>query len=145
VTSFEARLTAPETRPAQSLSGGTINMPRWRKATWVLLIWNVLMVIWIVGGLSSAGNNCAGETGDMLTACQAGTAIGAGVAISLIITIWFIGFIVLGLIWLMSRPKENVVVFGPEGQQVTVSEKEAKRRVSKGWTYQPPAQPPSVS
>ena len=114
-------------------------MPRWRKATWVLLIWNVLMLIWVVTGIGGVSNNCAGETGDALTACQAGTAIGAGIGVTFLIVIWFIGFIVLGLIWLMSRPKENVVVFGPEGQQVTVSEKEAKRRVSKGWSYQPPA------
>ena len=113
-------------------------MPRWRKATWVLLIWNVLMLIWVVTGIGGVSNNCAGETGDALTACQAGTAIGAGIGVTFLIVIWFIGFIVLGLIWLMSRPKENVVVFGPEGQQVTVSEKEAKRRVSKGWSYQPP-------
>jgi hypothetical protein len=49
---------------------------------------------------------------------------------------------VLGLVWLMSRPKESVVVIrGPGGQQVTVSEKEAKRRIAKevGWSYQPHA------
>lgn len=119
-------------------------MPKWRKATWALLIWNVLMVIWVVGGVGAVGDNCAGETGDALVACQAGTAIGAGLGVTMIIFIWFIGFIVLGLIWLMSRPKENVVVFGPEGQQMTVSEKEAKKRVSKGWTYQAPTrQPPA--
>lgn len=114
-------------------------MPKWRKATWALLIWNVLMVIWLIGGLGSVGNNCAGQVGDSLTACQAGTAIGAGIGVTFIIIIWFIGFIVLGLVWLMSRPKDNVIVYGPEGQQMTVSEKEAKKRVAKGWTYQPPA------
>lgn len=120
-------------------------MPRWRKATWALLIWNVLMIVWVVGGVSSVGDSCAGETGDALAACQAGSAIGAGLGVSVLIFIWFIGFIVLGLIWLMSRPKENVVVYGPEGQQVTVSEKEAKKRVGKGWTYQPPTSQPPAS
>jgi hypothetical protein len=113
-------------------------MPHWRKATWALVIWNVLMLIWLVTGIGAVGNNCAGEAGDALTACQAGTAIGAGIGVTFIIVIWFIGFIVLGLVWLMSRPKDNVIVYGPDGQQVTVSEKEAKKRVSKGWTYQPP-------
>ena len=62
--------------------------------------------------------------------------------VTFIIVIWFIGFIVLGLIWLMSRPKDNVLIYGPDGQQVTVSEKEAQRRVKRGgWTYQPPTQP----
>jgi hypothetical protein len=114
-------------------------MPKWRKATWALLVWTVLMGLWIATGIGAVGNNCAGEVGDALKLCQAGTAVGAGIGVTVIIIIWFIGFIVLGLIWLMSRPKENVIVYGPEGQQMTVSEKEAKKRVTKGWTYQPPA------
>ena len=69
-------------------------------------------------------------------------AIGGGLAVTFIIFIWFIGFIVLGLVWFMSRPKDNVLIYGPQGQKVTVSEKEAQRRVKKGgWNYQPPSQP----
>jgi hypothetical protein len=103
------------------------------------------MLIWIIRGINASSDNCGGLTGTDLSACQAGTAIGAGLGVSVLIIVWFIGFIVLGLIWLMSRPKENVVVYGPEGQQVTVTEKEAKRRISKGWTYQPPASSPPAS
>jgi hypothetical protein len=114
-------------------------MPRWRKATWALLIFNLLILVWIVTGVGAVSNECGGKIGDALTTCQAGTAIGAGLGITFIIILWFIGFIVLGLIWIMSRPKHNVVVYGPDGQQVNVTEKEAKRRVSKGWTYQPPS------
>jgi hypothetical protein len=111
-------------------------MPKWRKATWALLVWTAIFAIWIVGGVGSVSNNCAGQTGDALTACQAGTAIGGGLAVTFILVIWFVGFVVIGLVWLMSRPKENVVVYGPQGQHVTVSEKEAKRRVEKqGWSY----------
>lgn len=112
-------------------------MPRWRKATWALVIFSVLMLIWIVGGVSATSNNCAGMTGTELETCQAATAIGGGIGVTFLIIIWFVGFIVLGLIWLMSRPKDNVVLYGPEGQQVTLSEKEAQRRVKRGgWTYQ---------
>ena len=57
---------------------------------------------------------------------------------------WFLGFIVFGLIWLMSRPKDNVLVYGPRGQQMTVSEKEAKKRVEKqGWSYTPKSGEPT--
>lgn len=120
-------------------------MPKWRKATWALVLWNVLMLIWIASGISASTDNCSGLTGTDLTACQAGTAIGAGIGVTALILLWFLGFVVLGLVWLMSRPKENVVVYGPEGQQVTVSEKEAKKRVSKGWSYQPPHGSPPTS
>lgn len=113
-------------------------MPRWRKATWAIVVFSALMLVWIVAGVGAVSDNCAGKTGDALEACQAGTAIGGGIGVTILIFIWFIGFIVLGLIWLMSRPKDNVVVYGPDGQQVNVSEKEAKKRIEKGWTYQPP-------
>lgn len=110
-------------------------MPRWRKATWAIVIWTVLAVIWIAAGLGSTGD----MTPDASEAEAAGRAIGAGLAITVIIIVWFFGFLVLGLVWLMSRPKDNVLVYGPDGQQMTVSEKEAQRRVKNGWTYKPPA------
>ena len=113
-------------------------MPRWRKATWAIVLFSALMLIWIVVGVSSVSDNCAGMSGQALENCQAATAIGGGIGVTFLVIVWFLGFIVLGLIWLMSRPKDNVMVYGPDGQQVTVSEKEAKRRVAKGWTYQPP-------
>jgi hypothetical protein len=119
-------------------------MPRWRKATWALVIFSVLMLIWIATGIGAVSNECGGLTGTELETCQAATAIGGGIGVTFLVVVWFIGFIVLGLIWLMSRPKDNVVIYGPSGQQVTVSEKEAKRRVEKqGWTYQPPPVPPA--
>lgn len=110
-------------------------LPKWRKATWALAIWNVLIVLWIVAGANAAGNASCDPT---LTAdlCDAATTIGTGIGVTIILVIWFIGFIILGLIWLMSRPKDNVTVFGPDGQQVQVSEKEASRRVKSGWSYQ---------
>jgi hypothetical protein len=111
-------------------------MPRWRKMTWAILIWSVLLIAWGVAGAGSLGNNCAGETGDALSTCQAATAVGGGIGLSIIFFLWFVGFIVLAIVWFMTRPKENVVVYGPVGQQMTVSEKEARKRVEKqGWTY----------
>jgi hypothetical protein len=83
-------------------------LPHWRKATWAVAIWTVLMGLWIVAGASSVSNNCAGRYGDDLSYCQAGTAIGGGLAITLLVMIWFIGFVVLSLIWLMSRPQRRL-------------------------------------
>lgn len=113
-------------------------MPRWRKATLAIVLFSGLMLIWIVVGISSVSDNCVGMSGQALENCQAATAIGGGIGVTFLVVVWFFGFIVLGLIWLMSRPKDNVMVYGPDGQQVTVSEKEAKRRVANGWTYRAP-------
>jgi hypothetical protein len=118
-------------------------MPKWRKATWAIVLWTALAVVWIAVGIAntSAPANCGGL--DQAT-CQGAYNVGVGAGITIIIFVWFLGFLVFGLIWLMSRPKDNVLVYGPQGQQVTVSEKEAKRRVDKqGWSYTPPVKRPS--
>lgn len=115
-------------------------MPHWRKMTWAILIWTIVFVAWGVGGVGAVSNNCAGLVGSALSTCQAGTAVGGGIGVSIIFFLWFVGFIVLALIWFMSRPKHAVLIYGPQGQQLSTSEDEARRRVEKqGWSYTPPA------
>jgi hypothetical protein len=108
-------------------------MPHWRKTSWVIVIWTALFVLWLVGGVNAANQVPVGSSAE-----AAGRAIGTGIGVSLIIGLWFIGFIVLSLIWFMTRPRGQVTVYGPNGQQVLLSESDARRRVEKGgWTYQP--------
>lgn len=90
-------------------------LPRWRKATWALAIFTALMGAWIVSGVSS-------------TSARPGL---------LVVIVWFIGCIALGIVWLMSRSKNNVLIHGPQGQQWSVSQREATRRLHQGWSYQP--------
>ena len=88
-------------------------IPRWRKMTWVLLIWTAIFAVWIVGGVNDASGHthayCVAHASQFLsvkdceTASDAGTAIGA----TLVFILWFLGFVVLGLVWLMSRPKRR--------------------------------------
>jgi hypothetical protein len=106
--------------------------------TWALVIWTLLFIVWGATGVGAVSNQCPGLVGDELANCQAATAIGGGIGLTFIFILWFIGFIVLAIVWFMTRPKHNVAVYGPQGQQVTVSESEARKRVEKqGWTYQP--------
>lgn len=84
-------------------------MSQWRKATWALVVWNVLMVLWAVRYTGGVGD-CAGETGWALTVCEAGKAIGTGVGVPFIVVVWFVGFVVFGLIWLTSRPRGRAVI-----------------------------------
>ena len=109
-------------------------MPRWRYATWLLVIWTVLVLIAI--GVSEA-------TRVRYEGWNAAAAY-SGLGTAMLIVLAFIGWIVLGLLWLATRPMPQVVLYGPQGDQITVSEKEARRRVKLGgWTPQPP-DPPST-
>lgn len=78
-------------------------MRNWRKFTWFILVVQVLFLVWIVAGVGDAANNCDGEVGDALELCQAGTAIGAGIGVGIIIFLWAFVDIILGLIWLVTN------------------------------------------
>lgn len=78
-------------------------MKNWRKMTWFILVVQVLFIIWIVAGTSSAASNCDGLVGTDLDVCQAGTAIGAGIGMGIIIFLWAFVDIILGLIWLVTN------------------------------------------
>jgi hypothetical protein len=96
-------------------------MPKWRKATWALVIWNALIMVWAVA------------------------AIVANLAVNFQLAVWLVGSIVLGLVWLMSRSRFNTLVYGPRGQQRTVTAKDAKRRVEGfAWSYTPIVVRPQV-
>jgi hypothetical protein len=87
-----------------------MNPLRWRKMTWVLNIWNVLFLIWIIAASASSEGSCdtPEERGGLSKeACEAASDVGTGLGITLILILWFLGFIVLALIWLMSRPKHR--------------------------------------
>ena len=78
-------------------------MKSWRKLTWFIMVIQVLFIVWIVAGTSSATSNCDGLIGSDLELCQAGTAIGAGIGIAFIIFLWAIVDIILGVIWLITN------------------------------------------
>lgn len=68
--------------------------PHYRKSTWALVVWCVLIALWAIAGLN--GTHCSGNYGQ---ACDAGKAAGIGI----ILAVGFCGFVVLSLIWIMSR------------------------------------------
>lgn len=68
---------------------------------WVFIGFNVLMLFWIIGGLGGAGEVMDGATSD---AERAGAAIGTGLGAFFIIMIWALGDIILGMMYLFTRP-----------------------------------------
>lgn len=85
--------------------------PRWRKMTWVLIVWCALIVIWAIAGGSSSDHQdvaqCVQQAAGFLSnqSCQNAADAGKGIGVALILLIGFVGFVFFSLIWFMSRPK----------------------------------------
>lgn len=70
---------------------------------WTFVGFNALMALWLITGL---GNVSQGY--DRLSESeQAGAAIGTGIGVVLILSIWVIGSIILGMFVLFTRPKAS--------------------------------------
>ena len=81
-------------------------MADWRKSTWALVTWSVLMVLWLASTLRGEFS-CDHETGAARAVCDAGASIGMSLGASLVGVFGFIGFVTIGLIWLVSRPRSE--------------------------------------
>ena len=59
----------------------------------------------MIGSARLAVGVHARETGAARAVCDVGASIGTSLGPSLVGVVWFIGFITIGLIWVVSRPK----------------------------------------
>jgi hypothetical protein len=84
---------------------GRLRFPKWRIFTWVILVINVLFLVWMITLGGAAATNCAGKVGRELDACQAGTAVGATIGAGIIVFFWVAADVILGVIWLITRPR----------------------------------------
>jgi hypothetical protein len=80
-------------------------MPKWRPFTWVIVVINVLFLVWIIAGVGGVVDECANEVGSAKQACEAGTAVGASIGVGIIVVFWFFVDGILGILWLITRPK----------------------------------------
>ena len=70
---------------------------------WSFIAFNVLMAIWLVGGMGSASDKIDAMSSN---AEKAGAAIGTGIGATIVIVLWVLGDIILGLFVLFTRPKD---------------------------------------
>ena len=84
-----------------------MNPLRWRKMTWLLVIFSGLMVAWAYFGLRGEGCSDYPVGSVDRDACEVGESIGTGIGAGLLFCIWFVGFIVLSIIWFMTRGGSN--------------------------------------
>lgn len=68
---------------------------------WVFILFNILMLIWMVAGLGSSTEGYEA----MSEAEKAGTAIGTGLGAMFLFIIWAVGDVILGIATLLTRPK----------------------------------------
>ena len=70
---------------------------------WLFISFNIIMLLWIVSGVMT--------TGEMLDSAESGaeeigTAIGAGLGAIFLFSIWVVGDIIIGMIFLFTRPSK---------------------------------------
>lgn len=68
---------------------------------WSFIGFNALMLLWAVVGFNSATESMNTMTG----AEQAGAAIGTGIGMAVVFSVWVFGAIILGMFVLFTRPK----------------------------------------
>lgn len=96
----------PQPPPGRPSAARHRRFPRWRPLTWVILAFNLLMLLWLSVGINAASDDESCRTGDQLCedANDLGTALGAG----FVLFVWAAGAVILGVIWLVTnRPSER--------------------------------------
>lgn len=74
---------------------------------WVFIIFNVVMLVWVIAGFGVAGDAMDQTVNE---AERAGAAIGSTIGIGLIIMLWALGDIILGIIVLLTRRKKLITL-----------------------------------
>lgn len=87
---------------------------RWRKMTWAILVFSALMLVWLIAGVASNPGVSDAEIADCTEGgffteaecrdtLEAAGDVGTGIGVTLVFLLWFIGFIILAIIWFMTR------------------------------------------
>lgn len=84
-----------------------MRFPRFRPFTWVLLAINLLFLVWVIAGASQASGmpeSCGTLSAE---ACNAAANAGTAIGVALIIALWAAVDVILGVLWLVTRPKRR--------------------------------------
>ncbi len=94
-----------------------MNPLRWRRATWIALLFVVVMGTWVAGAVGNDTAVCddlsAGSAED--AACRAGDDIEDGVGVGLLVVAWAAGTVLCAGLWAVSRPERRAARRGEGG------------------------------
>jgi hypothetical protein len=76
-------------------------IPRWRLLTWVILAFNLGMLLWLVLALHSAGEECVGEL------CRNADDPDSFTGAWLVIFFWLAGAVLLGIAWFLTHRTDH--------------------------------------
>ncbi|MBT9554642.1 MAG: zinc ribbon domain-containing protein [Myxococcales bacterium] len=69
---------------------------------WTFIAFNILMLIWMIGGVGAASKVASSAASE---AERAGAALGTGIGAMMVMSLWFFGDVILGIFLLLTRPK----------------------------------------
>lgn len=87
-----------------------------RKMTWLIIGWTVTNFVWTMVALAQSGDGTqTTEYQDCIQFnspedCKTAFGVGQGIGVGLAFMVWFVGFIILAIIWAMTKPKDAPVV-----------------------------------
>ena len=68
--------------------------------TWVVLVFNILMLIWLTTSLTASTKNCNGLTA---SECAGVSDVAHSAVAAIQIVLWVLGDIILGILWLVTK------------------------------------------
>lgn len=75
--------------------------PHWRKMTWAVLIFNAIMLIWLITSLTaSTKGSCNGLT---VSECAGVSDVAHTAVAGIQIVLWVLGDLILGVLWLVTK------------------------------------------
>jgi hypothetical protein len=71
---------------------------------WTFVGFNLLMIVWIIGGLHSVSQIQTHSTAERI-----GSSIGATIGITMLLTLWALGDLILGILVLVTRGNKVII------------------------------------
>lgn len=82
-------------------------LPNWRIFTYVILVVNLIMLIWVISGAAS-GSGQPSDCGSLSAeSCNDAQNVGTAIGVGILIFLWVALDVILGIIWLITNRRKT--------------------------------------